>query len=177
MDARPHRGTQGEDFMTIADNRVGTVHYTLKDTDGKVLDTSIGQEPLSYIQGVGEIVPGLEAALEGKKAGDKISVTLTPEDAYGDWDEELVEVVTRKDFEFDGEITLDQEFHFEDEEGVHHMVRVTKLGKDDITIDGNHPLAGKALHFDVEVVSVREATEEELDHGHVHGDDGHHEDH
>lgn len=163
--------------MTIAENRVGTVHYTLKNTKGEVLDTSAGQEPLSYIQGIGEIVPGLEAALEGKKAGDKISVTLTPEDAYGDWDEELVEVVPREDFDFEGDIALDQEFHFEDEEGVHHMVRVTKIEGDEITIDGNHPLAGQALHFDVEVVGVREATEEELEHGHVHDAEGHHHDH
>lgn len=157
--------------MHIGKNTVVSIDYTLTDTDGKVLDTSKGREPLAYLHGAGNIIEGLEQALEGKSAGESLKVTVPPEKAYGRRIQELTQKVPRKLFDTKGEIKPGMRFHAEGEHGV-HTVTVTAVDQDTVTVDANHPLAGKTLNFDVSVVEVREATEEELAHGHVHGAGG-----
>jgi FKBP-type peptidyl-prolyl cis-trans isomerase SlyD len=159
--------------MQIGNQKVVSIEYTLTDERGEVLDTSEGQEPLTYIQGGGSIIPGLESALEGKSVGDVLKVTVSPEQAYGERDEELVQAVPRERFPPGLAITKDMRFNAQ---GPHGSQAVTVVAVDDknITVDGNHPLAGVTLSFDVKVVEVREATADELEHGHVHGKGGHH---
>ncbi len=160
--------------MNIQEKSVVVIHYTVKDVKGKELDSSYGDEPLAYIQGTETILPVLEEKLEGKKKGDKLDVKLKVEQAYGPRNEELIEVVGRDQFEEDMEIHEGLEFTYADEDDELRSVRVLKVDKDEITIDGNHPFAGLDLNFTVEVMDVREATAEELEHGHVHGPGGHH---
>ncbi len=158
--------------MQIATNTVVTIDYTLKDDDQSVLDTSQGQEPLSYIHGIGNLIPGLEKALAGKSEGDRVQVTISPDDAYGERDEDLLQAIPRERFERANEIEVGMQFHTQSEEGM-QVVTVVDVDGESITIDGNHPLAGKTLHFDVQIVGVREASAEEISHGHVHGAGGH----
>lgn len=160
--------------MKIASNKVATLHYTLKDDKGALIESSVGSEPLTYIHGIGNLIPGLESQLEGKTAGDKIAVTVKAEDAYGDRDEELIEEVERTEFDDGEELEVGKEFQYDDEDGNIFHVRIVKVDDKMVTIDGNHPLAGQNLSFEVEVLSVREASKEELEHGHVHGEGGHH---
>lgn len=160
--------------MKIASNKVATLHYTLKDDKGALIESSVGNEPLAYIHGIGNLIPGLEEKLEGKQAGDKLSVVVKPEDAYGERDEELIETVEKAEFDAGEELEVGKEFQYDDEDGNVFHVRVVKIDGDNVTVDGNHPLAGQTLAFDVEVVSVRDASKEELEHGHVHGEGGHH---
>jgi FKBP-type peptidyl-prolyl cis-trans isomerase SlyD len=159
--------------MQIAKQKVVTIDYTLTDEQGDVIDTSQGDEPLVYIQGSGSMIPGLEAALEGKSAGDSLKVTIPPEQGYGPRDEELVHVVPRERFPADAEISEGMQFEAQGADGAHE---VTVVGVDDknVTVDANHPLAGMTLAFDVKVIEVRDATADELKHGHVHGPGGHH---
>jgi FKBP-type peptidyl-prolyl cis-trans isomerase SlyD len=149
------------------------IHYTLKDDDGKVLDSSDGAEPLAYIQGHGNLVPGLEKALEGKKDGDAVAVTLSPDEGYGTRNEALVQRVPKRSLQGSGEIHKGMQFRAQTDEGL-RVFTVTAVVGDMVALDGNHPLADQTLHFDVEIVSVRAATAEELEHGHVHGAGGHH---
>ena len=151
------------------------MHYTLKDSAGEVLDSSEGKEPLAYIQGIGNIIVGLEEQLEGKAAGDKVAATVTPDKGYGMRTEENVHIVPLSSFQSDGDEKLVEgmQVRVETNEGV-TIADVAKIEGEDVTLDMNHPLAGETLHFDVEVVEVREATEEELEHGHAHGPGGHH---
>ncbi len=158
--------------MQIATNTVVTIDYTLKDDDQSVLDTSQGQEPLSYIHGIGNLIPGLEKALAGKSEGDRVQVTISPDDAYGERDEDLLQAIPRERFERANEIEVGMQFHTQSDEGM-QVVTVVGVDGESITIDGNHPLAGKTLHFDVQIVGVREASAEEISHGHVHGAGGH----
>lgn len=155
--------------MKIAENCVASFHYTLTDSTGKVLDSSEGQEPLSYIHGAGNIIPGLENALEGKAVGDKLVVSVTADQAYGVRDDSMIQELPATMFTGIDTIEVGMEFHAETEHGL-QVVTVTKVEGDQVTIDGNHPLAGVDLTFDVEITEVRAATEDELDHGHVHGD-------
>jgi FKBP-type peptidyl-prolyl cis-trans isomerase SlyD len=157
--------------MQIARDAVVMIHYTLKNDAGEVLDSSSGHDPLAYLQGHGSIIPGLEAALEGKVAGDKVQATIAPENAYGVKEPGLVQQVPRRAFQ--GEVRAGMQFTAQTEAGPRTVV-VTRVQGDMVTVDGNHPLAGETLHFDVEVTEVRAATEEELAHGHVHGAGGHH---
>lgn len=159
--------------MQIAADSVVLIHYTLKDDDGKVLDSSAGGEPLAYIQGHGNLVAGLEKALEGKSEGNRIAVTLSPAEGYGTRSEALVQRVPKRSLQRAGEIRKGMQFQAQTDEGVRVFTVTTVVG-DMVTLDGNHPLADQTLHFDVEVVGVRTATEEELEHGHVHGPGGHH---
>jgi FKBP-type peptidyl-prolyl cis-trans isomerase SlyD len=159
--------------MQIAADSVVLIHYTLKDDDGKVLDSSSGGEPLAYIQGHGNLVPGLEKALEGKTEGNHVAVTLAPADGYGARNEALVQRVPKRSLQRAGEIRKGMQFQAQTEEGMRVFTVTTVVG-DMVTLDGNHPLADQTLHFDVDVVAVRSATEEELEHGHVHGPGGHH---
>lgn len=159
--------------MNISDNCVASIHYTLTDSTGKVLDSSEGQEPLSYLHGAGNIIPGLENALLGKAAGDKLTVAVAAAEAYGERDDNMVQELESSMFSGIDKIEVGMEFHAETEHGL-QIVTVTKVDGDQVTIDGNHPLAGIDLHFDVEVTEVRAASEEELTHGHAHGAGGHH---
>ncbi len=158
--------------MKIGKNAVVSIDYTLTE-GGEVLDTSKGREPLLYIHGSGNIIPGLESSLEGKSAGEHLNVTIPPADAYGELDAEKVMEITREQFAGIPEIQVGMQFSARSDHG-EQMVTVTNVQDDVITVDGNHPLAGKTLNFDVTIVKVREATQEELDHGHVHGPGGHH---
>jgi FKBP-type peptidyl-prolyl cis-trans isomerase SlyD len=160
--------------MTVTENKVVLMHYTLKDNSGEVLDSSEGKEPLAFIQGVGNIIIGLEEQLEGKAVGDKVSATVAPEKGYGIRNEENVHVVPLSGFQADGEEKLAEgmQVRVETNEGV-SIADVVKIDGDDVTLDLNHPLADETLHFDVEVVDIREATKDELEHGHAHGSGGH----
>ncbi len=159
--------------MEIAADAVVLIHYTLKDDDGKVLDSSAGGEPLAYIQGHGNLVPGLEKALEGKTNGAALAVTLTPEEGYGKRNDALVQRVPKRSLQGSGEIRKGMQFRAQTDEGL-RVFTVTAVVGDMVSLDGNHPLADRTLHFDVQVVEVRGATAEELEHGHVHGAGGHH---
>ncbi len=160
--------------MKITTNKVGTLHYTLKDDKGALIESSVGQEPLTYIHGIGNLIPGLESHLEGKQPGDKVSVVVKPGDAYGERDESMVEEVERSEFDDSEEIEVGKEFQYDDEDGNVFHVRIVSITDDKVTVDGNHPLAGQTLAFEVEVLDVRDATKDELEHGHVHGPHGHH---
>lgn len=159
--------------MQIAKHKVATIDYTLTDANNSVIDTSEGGEPLSYIHGIGNIIPGLEAALAGKNPGDSIQVSIPPGDAYGERDDSLTQAVPRERFESPESIEVGMQFHTEGDAGP-MVVTVVDVSNESITVDANHPLAGMTLNFAVTVREVRDATEEELSHGHVHGPGGHH---
>ena len=158
--------------MQITDNTAVSFHYTLTNNSGEQLDSSIGSEPLLYLHGAGNIIPGLEAALLGKKAGDKLNVSIEPEHAYGLLDENMVQVVSKKMFE-GMDVEIGMQFHADVSYGS-GVITITAIDGDDVTIDGNHPLAGEHLNFDVEVFDVRPATADEIEHGHIHGTGCHH---
>lgn len=162
--------------MLIARNKVVLIDYTLTDDSQQVLDRSGEGEPLAYLHGAANIIQGLENALEGKKAGESLQVRIAPADAYGERDDRLVQMVPREMFEDSSEIQAGMQFHSADEEGNVTVVTVTNTTDDTITVDANHPLAGVPLTFSVTVVEVRDATPEELAHGHVHGPGDHHHD-
>jgi FKBP-type peptidyl-prolyl cis-trans isomerase SlyD len=149
------------------------IHYTLKDDKGAVIDSSAGGDPLAYIQGHGNLVSGLEKALEGKKEGDSVVVSVTPEEGYGKHDAALIQRVPKRSMQGAGEIKKGMQFQARTDDGM-RVFTVTAIAGDMVTLDGNHPLADRTLHFDVQVVNVRDATGEELEHGHVHGAGGHH---
>ena len=155
--------------MTISKDQAVSIHYTLKNDAGDVLDSSEGQAPLAYLHGYQNLVPGLEAELEGLVVGDKKSVVVQPEDGYGDVDETLVQEVPREMFSGVDTVEVGMEFQVQGPEGA-HFVEVVEVTEETVTVNGNHPLAGQALHFDVEVVELRAATEDELEHGHIHGE-------
>jgi FKBP-type peptidyl-prolyl cis-trans isomerase SlyD len=159
--------------MKIAHEKVVSIHYTLTNKEGTVLDSSSGSEPLAYLHGFGNIIPGLENALEGKEMGEKLSVTVEPEQGYGARDAQLIQAVPRSAFKGVEELAPGMQFQAEGPQGT-RLVVVTQVAEDVVTVDANHPLAGQTLHFEVEVSEVREATAEELEHGHVHGPHGHH---
>ena len=154
--------------MNIEGKCVVSFHYTLTNSAGETLDTSDGREPLSYLHGASNIVPGLEQALEGKKAGDALKVEVKPEDGYGEARPELVQKVPRTAFDGVDDIKAGMQFQAQGPEGQVQMITVTEVSGEEITIDGNHPLAGEVLHFDVKVENVRAATDEEVAHGHAH---------
>ncbi len=159
--------------MQIGKNSVVAIDYTLTDPSGQVIDTSKGRPPLTYLHGTGGIIPGLESALTGKAAGESLNVVVPPDQAYGHKDPKMIQPVPRASFKGIDDIKPGMQFQAQSPQGP-RVVTVVAVAGDEITIDANHPLAGVELKFDVTVVSVRAATEEELDHGHVHGDGGHH---
>jgi len=159
--------------MTIEKNKVVTIEYALTDESGALIESSEGQEPLTYIHGVGNIIPGLEASLEGKSTGDTLEVSVQPADAYGEWDQEKVIDIPKAQFSGVDDVEVGMQFGVHSSTG-ERIVMVTKVEGDTVTVDANHPLAGKTLNFEVMVVGVREPTPDELDHGHVHGPGGHH---
>lgn len=157
--------------MQITKHKVVAIDYTLKDDAGEVVDSSENQQPLSYVHGVGSLIPGLERALEGKSAGDQIQVTIAPADGYGEWDEDLCQEVPRKEFDDVDDLQVGMQFRVQAEGGF-LVLTVTNVGDETVTVDGNHALAGETLHFDVAVRDVRDATDEEIEHGHIHGGHG-----
>ncbi|MGF6332624.1 FKBP-type peptidyl-prolyl cis-trans isomerase SlyD [Pseudomonas sp. BS3782 TE3695] len=160
--------------MLIAANKAVSIDYTLTNDAGEVIDSSAGGAPLVYLQGAGNIIPGLEKALEGKAVGDEVNVTVEPEDAYGEYSAELVNTLDRKNFEGVDELEVGMQFHASAPDGQMQIVTIRDLDGDDVTVDGNHPLAGQRLTFQVKIVDIRDASQEEIAHGHVHGEGGHH---
>lgn len=159
--------------MKTARNMVVSFHYTLKDDSGDVLDSSSGREPLSYLHGHGNIIPGLEKALEGTTVGHRSEVSVAAAEAYGETNPDLVFEAPREHFPADMKLEEGARVYAEGPEGPVSFT-VVRLTDNGAVLDGNHPLAGKQLHFDVEVVGIRPATQEEVTHGHVHGEGGHH---
>lgn len=159
--------------MQIAERTVASFHYTLTDEAGRVIDSSSGHGPLTYLHGAGNIVPGLEKAMLGRSVGDAFDVVVAPEEGYGEPNEMLVQVVPRAAFQGVEELAVGMEFQAHTPQGP-MSVAIAKIEGDEVTVDGNHPLAGRTLHFAIEVTDVREASLEEVMHGHVHGEGGHH---
>jgi FKBP-type peptidyl-prolyl cis-trans isomerase SlyD len=155
--------------MEVADQHVVRIHYTLTDDTGDVLDSSSEGEPLTYLHGSGNIIPGLERELSGKRAGDTLQVKVDPADGYGEHREELVQAVPKSAFEGIENIEPGMRFEASGPEGS-QVVMVTEVSDDTVTVDANHALAGEILNFDVEIVDVRVAEPEEIEHGHVHDD-------
>ena len=158
--------------MKIEKNKVVSIHYTLKSDDGHLLDSSEGKSPLSFIQGIGQLIPGLESKLEGKEAGEEIDAVIAPADAYGEYNADMVFQVNKDGFQGDEELKEGMQVEVELSNGK-SVAEVTKIEGDQVTLDVNHPLAGITLHFKVNIVEVRDASEEEISHGHVHGTGGH----
>ncbi len=158
--------------MIISKDKVVTIDYSLTDEEGELIDSSVGEEPLIYLHGHHGIIPGLEQALAGHRTGDKVEVSIPPEEGYGDWDEDLVEVVAKEDFDDQEDLEIGTQFETETDDGI-RLATVIDIEGEEVTVDLNHPLAGMTLNFDVTVLDVRDATAEELAHGHVHGEHGH----
>ncbi|MCD8523204.1 MAG: peptidylprolyl isomerase [Saccharospirillaceae bacterium] len=160
--------------MTIAQQKIVTIHYKVVDVaSGEVIDSSEGGQPMTYLHGAQNIIPGLEQALEGKQVGDEFEVTVAPADAYGEYSEDRVQQVPIEAFQGVEDIEPGMAFTAQTEHGPINLI-VTEVDEAIVTVDANHPLAGKSLSFSVKVESIRDASEEELAHGHVHGEGGHH---
>ncbi len=159
--------------MEIMKDRVAVIHYRLKRDDGEVIDSSHGSEPLAYLHGNGNLVPGLEKALEGKQPGDRFEVSVTAAEGYGKRDPNLVKRVPRRALGKHANIVKGAQLQMNTDLGT-RVFTVTAVLGDMITLDGNHELADTNLNFEIEIVEVRDASEEELEHGHVHGPGGHH---
>lgn len=159
--------------MQVTKHNVVLINYTLKNDSGEVLDTSSGGDPLGYIHGIGNLIPGLENALEGKKKGDQLQVSIAPADAYGQKEAANIKAVPRNQFPDPNSLEVGMQFEADLGEGP-RVFTITGLEDGEVMLDGNHPLAGETLHFSVEVLDIRKATAEEISHGHVHGHGGHH---
>lgn len=159
--------------MKIGKNTVVSINYTLRDKSGQVLDSSEGRDPLVYLHGVGQLIPGLENELEGEAVGASKQVVISPNDAYGERQDDLLHVVSKTGFTGEEEMFEGMQVQLETDNGPAIAV-IAKIDGDEVTLDLNHPLAGEELHFDVAVVELREASEDEISHGHVHGPGGHH---
>jgi FKBP-type peptidyl-prolyl cis-trans isomerase SlyD len=155
--------------MKAANNTVVSITFTLKDNDGEVLDSSEGEEALVYLHGHGQLVPGLEKALEGKQKGDLCNVSIPPEEGYGMRDESRVIEADMSDFDEDVELEIGTEISAEGPDGEEVPFWISDVKENTVVLDGNHPLAGETLHFSVKIEDVRQATAEELAHGHAHG--------
>lgn len=158
--------------MQLTKNKVATLNYILSDKDNNIIDES-KDGSFTYLHGANNIIPGLEDALDGKKAGDELKVIVEPEDAYGERSLEKIQRVPKDMFPPDAEIKEGMQFNAQSPDGEHIIVTITAIDADEVIVDGNHPMAGMQLHFEVELIDVRDATEEEITHGHVHGPHGH----
>lgn len=159
--------------MQIAERTVASFNYTLTNDAGEVIDSSAGRSPLAYLHGAGNIVPGLEKEMLGHSAGDVFNVQVSPEEGYGMPNPMMIQVVPKAAFQGVDELEVGMEFQAQTPQGPMSVV-IARIEGDEVTVDGNHPLAGQTLHFAIEVTDVREASLEELTHGHVHGEGGHH---
>jgi FKBP-type peptidyl-prolyl cis-trans isomerase SlyD len=158
--------------IRIASQKVAKIAYTLKDDGGEIVDSSVGRDPLVYIHGIGSLVTGLEKALDGRAAGDHIAVSINPAEGYGERDESLIRKIPIRKLP-GGKAKVGARIRAETDAGP-MLLLVMGVQGDYATVDPNHPLSGKTLHFEVDVIEVREATEDELKHGHVHGPGEHH---
>ena len=154
--------------LVVGENLVVSMHYRLADNEGNVLDSSEGAEPLAYLHGAGNIIPGLEKALLGKTEGYSAKVKVQPEEAYGEIMPELIHQVEKGAFQGVETVEVGMAFTAQGPDGAEQRIVVKAVDGDEVTIDANHPLAGVELNFDVEIVSIREASEEEISHGHTH---------
>ncbi len=162
--------------MTISQHKVVSIHYKVVDVaNAEEIDSSEGGEPMTYLHGASNIIPGLEQALEGKGIGDEIEVTVEPADAYGEYSEDRIQQVPMEAFEEMEKVEPGMMVTAQSDDGQINLM-VTEVDETTVTVDANHPLAGKSLNFDVKVEAVRDASEEEISHGHVHGPGGHHHD-
>ena len=159
--------------MKIQKHTVVTLNYTLKNSEGEIMDTSEGREPLVYLHGVGGLIPGLEAELEGKEIGNSFSTVIAPEDAYGKRSDDLLHVVPKSGFQGDEEMQVGMRVQLETEQGP-AIATISKIEGENVTLDLNHPLADMELHFSIDVLDLRDASADEISHGHVHGPGGHH---
>ena len=159
--------------MEITKHAVVTIDYELKDDEGNIIDSSEGSDPLLYLHGAKNIIEGLEKALDGKKTGDAVSVAVSPEEGYGARDDARIQSVPKDMFEDQNQVKVGEQFMAQGPDGEQLTVTISEVTDDKVVVDGNHPLAGKNLNFEVEIKEVREATQEEIDHGHVHGAGGH----
>lgn len=159
--------------MTITQHSVVTIHYTVKEVEsGEVIDSSEEGAPMVYLHGAQNIIPGLEQALAGRQAGDEFEVTVASADAYGDYSDDRVQQVPKEAFEGVESVEPGMAFTAETEEGPVNLI-VTEVTEETVTVDANHPLAGKPLHFSVKVDAIRQASDEEIAQGHAHDPDGH----
>lgn len=158
--------------MQIGERTVASFHYTLTNDAGQVIDSSAGKEPLTYLHGAGNIVPGLEKEMTGRQRGDVFNVAVAPEQGYGVPDPLMIQVVAKDAFQGVATLEVGMEFQAQTPQGP-MSVAIASIDGDQVTVDGNHPLAGQILHFSVEITDVRDASLEELSHGHVHGAGGH----
>ncbi|NKC01317.1 MAG: peptidylprolyl isomerase [Pseudomonadales bacterium] len=154
--------------MDIAEGSVVTIHYTLTDAGGQVIDTSEGGDPLTYLHGYGGLIPGLERELEEKSSGDKLEVSIAPEDGYGLADPELIQEVPLAELGQIENLAVGMRLQSKDQEGRVHSLKVDAISESSATLNANHELAGQTLFFAVSIESVRTASEEELSHGHAH---------
>jgi FKBP-type peptidyl-prolyl cis-trans isomerase SlyD len=162
------------DLYLVAKDAVVSFHYTLKNSTGDVLDSSEGREPLAYLHGYGQIVPGLENALVGKAAGgDPFVVVVQPEEGYGVRHDELVINVPKEQWTLPDSVGVNEVIELQSDNGEQTLARIVAISSEAVTLDANHPLAGEALHFQIQLTEVRAATQEELSHGHAHGPGGH----
>ena len=159
--------------MKVGLNKVVSLNYTLKSSEGLLIDTSEGREPLVYLHGVGGLIPGLESAMEGSEKGAELNVVIAPEDAYGTRRDDLMHVVPKSGFQGDEEMVEGMRVQLDTENGP-AIATIFKIEGEDVVLDLNHPLADMELHFEVSITDVREATADEISHGHVHGPGGHH---
>jgi len=159
--------------QVVADGMVVTLDFTLTLSDGQVADSTEGEMPLRFIVGQGQLLPGLEDAMRGMVVNEERDITLRPEDAYGEWDEEALEEIGRTELPEDVELEEGMPLEVTDTEGETYEATVYEVRDESVVLDYNHPLAGETLNFHVKVIDVRPATPTELDHGHVHGEDGH----
>lgn len=157
--------------LSIGKDTVVSFHYKLSDPKGAVLEESTAGDPLMYLHGYQQIIPGLENALLNKKVGDKFDVVIEPAQGYGEYQAEMVIPIPRNQFKNEKDLKVGAVFELSDEQGQAVLARVSAIEKDTVIVDANHPMAGKTLHFAVEVSSIREATAEEKTHGHVHAGD------
>lgn len=160
--------------MTIQDKSVVAMHYELKNDQGEILDKSEKGDPLYYLHGAENIIPGLEKELTGKKVGDELEVRVEPQDGYGEFDEELIQPLPRDMFADIKNLAVGEELQAQEEDGSIRFFTVKEIKDDEVIIDSNHPLAGETLNFKVKIEEIREATAEELEHGHVHSPGHHH---
>ncbi len=159
--------------MTISQHKVVTIHYKVADAaNEEVIDSSEGGEPMTYLHGAQNIIPGLEQALEGKVVGDELEVTVEAADAYGEYSEDRIQQVPMEAFAEMEKVEPGMMVTAQTEGGEVNLV-VTEVDETTVTVDANHPLAGKSLKFEVKIEAIRDASEEELAHGHVHGPGGH----
>jgi FKBP-type peptidyl-prolyl cis-trans isomerase SlyD len=160
--------------MSILTNKVISFNYTLKDDEGTILDSSANKEPLTFLSGSQQIIPKLEEALSGMIIGSKKNIKIAAADAYGEYSEDAIQKIKMDQFPKEANIEVGMTYIANSPDGKQMPFLVSEINEQDITVDFNHPLAGKNLEFDVELLDVRDATPEEIQHGHVHGPGGHH---